>query len=76
MKKNNSKSGKSTENQESGFDEVANERSDEEIISILKKIGFEYTEADDHILNRKIEHGGSNLSVGEKQLICIAGAIE
>ena len=48
---------------------------DEEIISILKKIGFEYTEPDDKILNRKIEQGGSNLSVGEKQLICIARAI-
>ena len=52
-----------------------NKTNDEEIISILKKIGFEYTEDDDHILNRKIEHGGANLSVGEKQLICIARAI-
>ena len=52
-----------------------NKSKDDEIISILKKIGFEYTEADDHILNRKIEHGGSNLSVGEKQLVCIARAI-
>ena len=42
---------------------------------ILKKIGFEYTESDDQILNRKIEQGGSNLSVGEKQLVCIARAI-
>jgi ABC-type multidrug transport system fused ATPase/permease subunit len=48
---------------------------DEEIISILKKIGFEYTESDCQILNRKIEQHGSNLSVGEKQLICIARAI-
>ena len=48
---------------------------DEEIIQILKKIGFEYTESDDKILNRKIEQGGSNLSVGEKQLVCIARAI-
>ena len=52
-----------------------NKSKDEDIISILKKIGFEYTESDDHILNRKIEHGGANLSVGEKQLICIARAI-
>ena len=52
-----------------------NKTKDDDIISILKKIGFEYTESDDHILNRKIEHGGSNLSVGEKQLICIARAI-
>ena len=52
-----------------------NKAKDEEIISILKKIGFEYTESDDKILNRKIEQGGSNLSVGEKQLVCIARAI-
>ena len=50
-------------------------KGDEEIISILKKIGFEYTESDCQILNRKIEQHGSNLSVGEKQLICIARAI-
>ena len=50
-------------------------KNDEEIVSILKKIGFEYTEPDDQILNRKIEQGGSNLSVGEKQLVCIARAI-
>ena len=50
-------------------------KDDKEIISILKKIGFEYTESDAQILNRKIEQGGSNLSVGEKQLVCIARAI-
>ena len=48
---------------------------DEEIISILKKIGFEYSENDELILNRKIEQSGTNLSVGEKQLICICRAI-
>ena len=37
--------------------------------------GFEYTEPDDKILDRKIEQNGSNLSVGEKQLVCIARAI-
>jgi len=47
----------------------------EEIISVLKKIGFEYTESDEMILERKIEQSGSNLSVGEKQLICICRAI-
>ncbi len=52
-----------------------NKSKNEEIISILQKIGFEYTESDDEILNRKIEQGGSNLSVGEKQLLCIARAI-
>lgn len=48
---------------------------DKEIISILKKIGFEYSESDEIILNRKIEQSGTNLSVGEKQLICICRAI-
>ena len=47
----------------------------EEIISVLKKIGFEYTEDDKIILDRKIEQSGTNLSVGEKQLICICRAI-
>ena len=53
------------------FNKVENE----EIISVLKKIGFEYTENDDIILDRKIEQSGTNLSVGEKQLICICRAI-
>ena len=53
------------------FDIVDNE----EIISVLKKIGFEYTESDNLILDRKIEQSGTNLSVGEKQLICICRAI-
>ena len=52
-----------------------NKVSNEEIISILKKIGFEYTESDDKILDRKIEQSGTNLSVGEKQLVCICRAI-
>ena len=47
----------------------------EEILTVLKKIGFEYTESDDIILDRKIEQNGTNLSVGEKQLICICRAI-
>ena len=47
----------------------------EDIITVLKKIGFEYTESDEMILERKIEQSGSNLSVGEKQLICICRAI-
>jgi ABC-type multidrug transport system fused ATPase/permease subunit len=52
-----------------------NKVDNEEIISVLKKIGFEYTESDDIILDRKIEQNGTNLSVGEKQLICICRAI-
>ena len=53
------------------FNKVANT----EIISILKKIGFEYNETDDKILDRKIEQSGTNLSVGEKQLISICRAV-
>ena len=50
--------------------------SDSDIISVLRKIDFEY------IVNNRpeglaqtIAEGGSNLSVGEKQLICIVRAI-
>ena len=52
-----------------------NKYSDEEIIQILKDIGFEYIESDDKIMDKNIEQGGSNLSVGQKQLICIARAL-
>ena len=47
----------------------------EEIIKILKDIGFEYTESDDKIMDKMIEQGGANLSVGQKQLVCIARAL-
>ena len=53
------------------FDEVDNSI----IIKILKDIGFEYTESDNDIINKMIEQNGNNLSVGEKQLICIARAL-
>ena len=46
-----------------------------EVIQILKNIGFDYTEPDDKILDKMIEQGGANLSVGQKQLVCIARAI-
>ena len=47
----------------------------QEIIQILKDIGFDYTESDDKILDKMIEPGGANLSVGQKQLVCIARAL-
>ena len=47
----------------------------EEIIQILKDIGFDYTEPDDKIMDKMIEPGGANLSVGQKQLVCIARAL-
>ena len=43
------------------------------IIEILKDIGFNYNEDDNNILNKIINE--NNLSVGEKQLICITRAI-
>ena len=52
-----------------------NKNENEDIVKILKDIGFEYTESDDKILDKMIEQGGSNLSVGQKQLVCIARAL-
>ena len=52
-----------------------NKSKNSEIIKILKDIGFEYIEEDDKILDKNIEQNGSNLSVGQKQLICIARAL-
>ena len=50
--------------------------SDSEILDVMKKIDFQYivqNSADG--INQVIAEGGSNLSVGEKQLICIVRAI-
>ena len=50
--------------------------SDNEIINVVKKIGFDYIiSRNNEGLNQEIEEGGRNLSVGEKQLICITRAI-
>ena len=49
---------------------------DNEIIHVLEKIGFDYiVKRNNKGLNQEIAEGGSNLSVGEKQLICITRAI-
>ena len=50
--------------------------SDNDIINIMEKIGFDYiVKRNNDGLNQEIAEGGSNLSVGEKQLICITRAI-
>jgi ABC-type multidrug transport system fused ATPase/permease subunit len=49
---------------------------DKDIIKVMKKIGFDYI-INQHQsgLDQKISENGSNLSIGEKQLICITRAI-
>jgi len=50
--------------------------SDNEIIHVMKKIGFDYIlKQNKDGLDQKISENGSNLSIGEKQLICITRAI-
>ena len=48
--------------------------SDMEIENVLKMVGFDFKENEDG-LNKEIGEQGDNLSIGEKQLICIARAI-
>ena len=49
---------------------------DNEIINVLKKIGFDYIiKQNSDGLNHKISENGANLSIGEKQLVCITRAI-
>ena len=59
-----------------------NRTDDKEIIKVLNEIGFDSIsklsnkeEKKTNILDRMIEQNGTNLSVGEKQLVCIARAI-
>ncbi len=50
--------------------------SDKEIIQVMKKIGFDYIINQHNLgLDQNISENGSNLSIGEKQLICITRAI-
>ena len=50
--------------------------SDTDIIKVMEKIGFDYiVKRSNEGLYQEIAEGGSNLSVGEKQLICITRAI-
>ena len=50
--------------------------SDNEIINVLRMIEFEYVVNEHPLgLQREITEGGDNLSVGEKQLVCIARAM-
>ena len=52
------------------------EHSDKEIYKVLKKIGFdEFVKKKKYKLSHNISENGSNLSIGEKQLICITRAI-
>ena len=49
---------------------------DKEIIKVMKKIGFDYIiKQHQSGLDQNISENGSNLSIGEKQLICITRAI-
>ena len=49
---------------------------DSDIVKVMEKIGFDYiVKRNNEGLHQEIAEGGSNLSVGEKQLICITRAI-
>jgi ATP-binding cassette subfamily C (CFTR/MRP) protein 1 len=53
-----------------------NKKTDNDIIKVMQKIGFDYIiKRDKDGLYQEISESGSNLSVGEKQLICITRAI-
>ena len=49
---------------------------DNEIIGVMKKIGFDYIiNQSSEGLDQEISENGNNISIGEKQLICITRAI-
>jgi ABC-type multidrug transport system fused ATPase/permease subunit len=53
-----------------------NKYSNEEILNVFQKIGFDYIiNKNPKGFNMEVAEGGTNLSVGEKQLICISRAI-
>ena len=53
-----------------------NAYSDKEIIQVMEKIGFDYIlNQNKDGLSQNISENGNNLSIGEKQLICITRAI-
>jgi len=49
--------------------------SEEEINNVLNRVGFRDIQSDAQGLGKMIAEAGENLSVGEKQLVCIARAI-
>jgi ABC-type multidrug transport system fused ATPase/permease subunit len=48
---------------------------EENIIQCMMSIGFEYILSEGEGLNKLIAEGGSNISIGERQLICIVRAM-
>ena len=54
----------------------ASDYTDIEIVNVMKRIGFDYIiNRNKEGLDQNISENGSNLSIGEKQLICITRAI-